>query len=410
MKFRNIYFGLLLGLLCCFSIEVQAQAFGYHFQKKGKKKIHLKFERINNLIILPVMLNDTFELRFIVDTGVRHTIITKKTYLDSLTVRYGRSFKLTGADKESSVTAKLVHNLNFKMQGLEATRQTVLVLDEDYFALDNSLGKPIDGILGMDMFMRYTVKIDYENSCMTLIDPDRFRPLKSYESIDIEINQGKPYMNVMTIQDNGMLMENKVLIDCGASVSMMLDVNSDENISLPQKHIYGTFGQVLGGNLEAYIGRVPMLKFGDNNFKNVVTNFQTPFWIDTTTNNHGLIGGGILSRFDVIFDFPHRKMYLRRNEGYYAPFVQDRSGLHIELQGNSFNQFLIADVIHGSPADVAGILTGDLILRCNGRPFNRLSLSDLTSTLQSKPETLVRLTLLRNNQEVDVKFRLKDLI
>jgi predicted aspartyl protease len=411
MNFRKIYFGGLIGFFCCFSMVLNAQSFGYKFQKEGKNKIRIKFEQVNNLIILPITLNDTFELRFIVDTGVRHTIITKKTYTDSLNVPYGRSFTLIGADKTSSINAKLAHSLNFKMKGLEAEHQTVLVLEKDYFELDNSIGKPIHGILGMDMFLRYAVKIDYETNTMTLTKADKFKRPKSYESVDIELIHGKPYMNVITVQDNGMVMENKVLIDCGASLSMMIDVTSDEKITLPQKYIQGTFGQILGGNLEAYIGRLDYLNFGGHSFKDVVTNFQIPFWVgDSIIDNHGLIGGGILSRFDVIFDFPHNKMYLRKNENYNDPFTRDRSGLHIELQGNSFNQFIIADVIDGSPADIAGIQTGDLILKCNGRPFSRLSLGELTNTFQSELETLVKLTILRNNEEVDVRFRLKDLI
>ena len=84
MNFRKIYFGGLIGFFCCFSMVLNAQSFGYKFQKEGKNKIRIKFEQVNNLIILPITLNDTFELRFIVDTGVRHTIITKKTYTDSL--------------------------------------------------------------------------------------------------------------------------------------------------------------------------------------------------------------------------------------------------------------------------------------------------------------------------------------
>jgi C-terminal processing protease CtpA/Prc len=103
-------------------------------------------------------------------------------------------------------------------------------------------------------------------------------------------------------------------------------------------------------------------------------------------------------------------MYLRKNQNFNRPFTQDRSGLHIKLQGNSFNQFIIADVIAGSPADVAGIQTGDVILKCNGKPFERLSLDYITNTLQSQPETIIRLTVSRDGNEVDVKFKLKDLI
>lgn len=410
MRIKNIFTTLLIGLLTFTIISASAQAFGYHFTKEGKKKVRLKFEQVNNLIILPITLNDTFELKFIVDTGVRHTIITKKSYIDSLTVYYGKKFRLTGADKESYVDAQLVHGLKYGMRGVEALHQTALVLDEDYFDLDNSLGFPIHGIIGMDLFLRYTVSIDYETNVMTLTEPERYKMPRSYKAVDIELIQGKPYIESVTVLDNGRTMTNKLLIDCGASLSMMLDMNSDERIVLPEKFVHGTFGQVLGGHLEAYLGKVDFVGFGNYAFTDVVTNFQMPLWIDTVTNSNGMIGGGILSRFDVTYDCFRGKIYLRKNQNFDNPFMQDRSGLYIELQGNSFNQFIIADVIAGSPADVAGIQTGDAILRCNGKPFERLSLDYITNTLRSQPETTVRLTLSRNGDEVDVKFKLKDLI
>lgn len=410
MRNKNIFTALLIGLFTFVTISASAQSFGYQFIKQGKKKVRLKFEQVNNLIILPITLNDTFELKFIVDTGVRHTIITKKSYVDSLTVHYGRKFRLTGADKTSYVDAQLVHGLTYSMKGVEAVQQTALVLDDDYFGLDNSLGFPIHGILGMDLFLRYTVSIDYETNTMTLTEPEKFKVPKGYKAMNIELIQDKPYINTVTMLDNGQTIINKLLVDCGASLSMMLDMNSDQRIVLPEKFIYGTFGQVLGGDLEAYVGKVNFVGFGNYSFNNVVTNFQMPFWLDTVTNSNGLIGGGILSRFDVIYDCLNKKIYLKKNQNFTKPFTQDRSGLHIKLQGNSFNQFIIADVIAGSPADIAGIQTGDIILKCNGKPFERLSLDYITNTLQSEPETIVRLTVSRNGSEVDVKFKLKDLI
>ena len=410
MKIKNYISLLVIAIIVTCSTNTFGQAFGYSFKKKGKKQVKLKFERINNLIILPFMMNDSTQVKFIVDTGVRHTLITKKSYLDSLDLQYGRKYRLMGADKESFVDAQLVHGLNYDFGPVEAVLQTALVLEEDYFDLGKSLGIPIDGILGMDLFMRYVVKVDYEINVMTLIEPNRFKPSNSFQELDIELIQGKPYINVMTQLDNGEVIANRLLVDCGASLSLMLDMNSDNRIVLPEKYIHGTFGQVLGGDLEAYVGRVNFLALNSFTFNDVVTNFQMPFWVDTISNSNGLIGGGILNRFDVIYDCVHRKMYLRENQNYYEPFAPDRSGLHIRLQGNSFNQFIIADVIPDSPADAAGIQTGDLILRCNGKPIQRLSLDYINDTLQSEPATIVRLTLLRDGEEVDVKFKLKDLI
>lgn len=410
MKIKNYTLLFILVIIIGFSTNVAGQAFGYSFKKERKKQVKLKFEKVNNLIILPFKLNDSTEVKFIVDTGVRHTLITKKSYLDSLGLHFGKKFRLVGADKESFVEAQLVHGLNFDFGPVQAIRQTALVLEEDYFGLDNSLGFPIDGILGMDMFMRYVVKVDYEMNIITLVEPNKFKPSSSYNSLDLELIQGKPYINVITQLDNGEILTNRLLVDCGASLSLMLDMNSDERIVLPEKHIHGTFGQVLGGDLEAYVGRVNLVAFKNYTFNNVVTNFQMPFWIDTVTYSNGLMGGGILSRFDVVYDCPRKKIYFRKNQNFSQPFTQDRSGLHIKLQGNSFNQFIIADVIPDSPADIAGIQTGDLILKCNGKPIQKLSLDYINNTLQSEPETIVRLTLLRNSEEVDVKFKLKNLI
>jgi C-terminal processing protease CtpA/Prc len=135
-----------------------------------------------------------------------------------------------------------------------------------------------------------------------------------------------------------------------------------------------------------------------------------PFWLDTVSKSNGILGGGILKRFDVVMDCAHEKMYVRKNERFAEPFSQDRSGLQIRLAGNSFNQFIIADVIVGSPADAAGLQTGDIILKCNGRPFHKLTLDAITETLQKEPATVVKLTVKRGDNEFDVKFRLKDLI
>jgi predicted aspartyl protease len=410
MKGRYYIALFIIAIVVSFSTSLNAQAFGYTFKQERKKQVKLKFERINNLIILPFTLNDSTQVKFILDTGVRHTIITKKSYLDNAGLHYGKKYKLLGADKESSMEAQLVHGLKYDFGPVVAQMQTALVLESDYFDLDKSMGIPIDGILGMDLFMRYVVKVDYETNILTLVEPVKYKASKSYQAMDMELIQGKPYINVSTELDNGHQITNRLLVDCGASLSLMLDMASDERITLPKKYIHGTLGQVLGGDLEAYVGRVNSLAFEDFSFDNVVTNFQLPFWVDTISNSNGLLGGGILSRFDVVYDCIHEKIYFRKNGNFDQPFVQDRSGLHIKLQGNSFNQFIIADVIPDSPADVAGIQTGDLILRCNGKPIQRLTLDYINTTLHSEPETIVRLTLLRSGQEVDVKFKLKDLI
>ncbi|MCK5701681.1 MAG: hypothetical protein KAI29_11030, partial [Cyclobacteriaceae bacterium] len=71
------------------------QNLGFYFEKNANKvKVH--FELHNNLIVIPITLNDTYTLNFILDTGVRPTILINKEISDALGVGYQRSIELFG--------------------------------------------------------------------------------------------------------------------------------------------------------------------------------------------------------------------------------------------------------------------------------------------------------------------------
>ena len=48
---------------------------------RGAKKVEIPFERQGNFIIVKVTFEGLFPLRFILDTGAEHTILTKKELL-----------------------------------------------------------------------------------------------------------------------------------------------------------------------------------------------------------------------------------------------------------------------------------------------------------------------------------------
>lgn len=411
MKRLPLYIGLLMLLMGTCDKFALSQAYGYEFINKKKKKIKIKFKRYNNLIIVPVILNDTFPLNFILDTGVRHTLLTKRIYTDSLKIKYGRKFVLYGADKASHLVAFIAPNLQLRLPGLLGKRKALLVLENDYFELDNSIGIPIHGILGTDIFLRYTIKIDYNRQLLTLYEPDYFRPPSSYNDFSIDLYNDKPYLDASIILENGVAVFDSYLLDTGASLSVLLDLGLDKRITLPRRYIRGRFGQILGGELNSFVGRTQFLGFGRFTFKEVVTNFQKPILqVDSSAiYGIGLVGGGILRRFNVIFDFLRKKIYLRPNRFYSSPFIHDRSGLLIKVNDKTTN-LEISDVVELSPAGAAGLKVGDIIVRCNGRKKRKLKLEYINAILQGEVNNLVRLIILRNGKLIKVKFRLKDLI
>ncbi|MFN2216782.1 MAG: peptide-binding protein, partial [Anaerolineales bacterium] len=86
---RKIYATILIILagICLIPQLSGAQILGFKIEG-DRKKIKIPFELYNNLIVIPVVVNDRLPLRFVLDTGVRTTILTEKVYSQLLDLEY----------------------------------------------------------------------------------------------------------------------------------------------------------------------------------------------------------------------------------------------------------------------------------------------------------------------------------
>src|SRR5690606_14447040 len=81
---------------------------------------------------------------------------------------------------------------------------------------------------------------------------------------------------------------------------------------------------------------------------------------------NGTIGGEIMSRFTIVYDFPNEKVYLKKNSSFKKAFHYNLSGLTIKSKGAKLNVFEITGVRGGSSADKAGVQAGDILVSING--------------------------------------------
>ena len=377
------------------------------------KRIDLPFDYHNNLIIVDVTLNKLFPLKFIFDTGAENTILAKKEITDLLRVPYEREFKLLGSDMKTELTAYLVRNIHFKMHDLVIPAHSMLVLDEDYFRFEEVAGLEIHGILGADVFRSLVVKINYERKVITLTKRQYFDPPKDYDVIPIQIFRGKPYLSTDLKIQKDTTISVKLLIDSGAMMGVVLHTNTDSALHLPPNVLTGKLGAGLGGYLEGYLGRLHALQVGKVSFNEILTNFQDISQaIDTTQLNgrNGLLGNQVLNRFHVIIDYLQGVMYLKPNRKFKKAFEFDKSGLVIIAANVRLNNFIVHDVIPGSPAAEAGISIGDRITKLNGLPVQFLSLDSIAKKLRKKEGKKIKLRVRRGKEKLNIQFKLKKLI
>ncbi|HCW06930.1 MAG TPA: hypothetical protein DGG95_06155, partial [Cytophagales bacterium] len=387
---------------------VSAQSFGQlgFSLADGATKVQIPIEIHNNLVVVPVIINNQLPLKFIVDTGVRTTILTEKTYSDILHLAYSKKYTISAPGGEKLVNAYITNNVTLDMPGVHGRGHAMLVLETDYLELRSSLGTAVHGILGYELFSRFVVEIDYENKLLKLMTPQKFKPKKKYASLPITVEDTKPYYVADVWINDTTSISAKLMVDTGASHGLFLDTKSNHKIIVPTKNISCSVGRGLAGVITGKIGRIKSLAMGKYKIPDMIASFPDRETYNdslqgTKVYRNGSIGGDVLSRFDVIFDFPSEKIYIKPNSTLKKKSFNNMSGLVVKAIGLKLREFEIIEVRVNSPAFRSAIQKGDKIVSINTLPTSDMDLSHVNNFFNTRPGKKVKMQLLRANQIIE---------
>jgi hypothetical protein len=409
-------FNLLILLLSILSGYAQNQeSYNFRFTSAKRKLVKIPFQWHSNLIIVPVTINNSDTLNFILDTGISMTLITDPGTADALNLHYVRKVDITGVGQGSSLEALVAINNKINLSGIQAKGQSLVALSEDVLHLSNYVGLPIHGVFGFDIFRHFVVKINFHQKVLTLYRPEEYEYKGKGEKIPISIEDAKPYLVAKAVWADNREVPIKVILDTGAGHALSLDIGTSEHIQLPDKIVRAQLGRGLNGIITGSLGRVEKLQIGKFELENVITSFpdtnSVAAQIAKRVNRQGNIGCELLRRFDVVFDYSRNYIVLKPNKrSFRASFERDMSGMDLRAKGDNFRTYIIDHIEKGSPADLAGVLEGDEIISINGQMANGLRLSEIYKLLQKKEGKEINLFLKRGSEFVFTSFQLKRMI
>jgi hypothetical protein len=381
--------------------------------KDGEKKAVIPFELHNNLIVVPVILNDALPLKFILDTGVRTAILTERTISDIINLPYSRSLSIRGVGGEKIVDAQIATNVTLELPGVRGKGHALFVLEEDYLKLRNYLGTEIHGILGYELLSRFIVKINFNRKKITIYDREYFDSPSRYEKLDITIENTKPYLVTPISINSNQSLNAKLMIDTGSSHTLMLLSNDNVNFEIPEKNVESSLGSGLGGLIYGKVARIHNIQFGEINIKEPVVTFPNresyPDSLRFSYRN-GTIGGGLLAQFNLIFDYQSNSLYIKKNKAYGKAPHYNLSGLTLIADGVHLDEFRIVEVRMESPAEKAGLLVGDKILTVNGKTTEGMEFDSLLGFFNSKVDRLIRIEYSRDDRTYFTSFRLRKIL
>lgn len=385
------------------------------FENKNIKKTSFNFKLVNNLVVIPVLINESDTLNFILDTGLKTTLITNLPKKDSLMLKLAQKYTVKGLGTEGDLDVFLSYGNKIKVDGIICEYYNTYILTDDKFDLSGELGMNIHGLIGADIFENFIVRISYSTNRITIYDPDNFkytRRDKKNVITDLVIYKSKPYIDLNVVNEQGENVKVKLLIDSGSSDALWLFPDTNEDIIVPDKNKYSFLGKGLSGRIYGYNARTKQLKIGRYFFNNITTSFPDSLSIVNSynqdiMNRNGSIGAEILRRFDVIIDYKNQKLTLHKNKYFKDEFNFNMGGMEVRSIFGIFPIFEVSYINSGSPADKAGIKVGDQIVRINGINTFNYSVIEINSMMRNKEGKKINIIFLRGGVEYKVTFRLK---
>ncbi len=394
---------------------ISDERFGFQLAKR-RKITRIPFDFQANLIIVPIKVNNSDTLRFILDTGVSSILITDPQIAKLQRMKFVRNAKISGAGQGTDIEAGIVLDNTIMMGDMIGYRQNLVVLKEDVLKLSEFVGSPIHGIIGYEIFNRFAVTIDFSTNELTLENPEhyKYKPSKG-ERFPITIEENKPYLSTMELINDKQNLPLKVILDTGAGHAISLDANRNNRIPMPEKVVKAQLGRGLSGIINGSLGRISKLRLGKFEMKNLVASFP-----DSSSyrmkgmeliERQGNIGCEFLRRFKVTFNYRDQYIVLKPiNRRMKEPFEHNMSGIELMAKGNDYHEYMIDRVIENSPADHAGLLQGDQVMFINNKSSKDISISEIYKLFQKGEGKNVNLIMNREGKLFFATINLRRLI
>lgn len=377
----------------------------------------IPFQLHSNLIIVPVRINDSDTLQFILDTGVSNTIITDPSVFKKQPLTLARKVKLNGAGEGNNLTASIAINNHMSMGGLRASHHNLVLLDEDILKLSEFVGTPVHGIFGYEIFANFVVNIDFQRREILIMQPKKYRYKKRKgDRYPITIQDTKAYTDAISVFDGEKSTPLRVVLDTGAGHALLLDRSrSTTAMPLPAKVVRAQLGRGLNGVINGSLGRIQKIRFGRYEMDNILASFPDSaafgMKLIDMPERQGNVGCELLRRFNVTFNYPEQYIVMKPVKRLMREtFEHDMSGMELRAKGEHFKNYYVAKVIDGSPAALAGLQEGDELMFINNNAVNSLTISDIYKTLQKGEGKEVSLLVRRNGEIIIAHFVLKRLI
>ncbi len=295
-----------------------------------------------NLVFLPANLNGSEPSLFVLDTTAPETSVDPK-----------RAQEIGIAANQP--VALIFPGVGFPFRSLPQ-------LPRAAFGADT--GKQYSGTIGADVLSRAVIAIDYARQTVQFFDPATYKYQGHAAVLPLSFSNGMPVIHTKFATPKKKQVEADFAIDTAliAGIAISRKFSEAHRVFRQKGKIAQAYDPQLTGGENVSLFRLRYFKIGGSAAEDPIAELSSSKLAGTADPKlAGVIGAGLLQRFNIVLDYPHKQVVFEANSNFKNYDEEDKSGIALVATGPGLKALQVAHVVPNSPAAEAGIQQGDII-------------------------------------------------
>ena len=256
-------------------------------------EVSLKFQSILNLIVLPVVINDSIHVNLILDTGCRNLVLFGKRFQRLFQTQPNQKVQFSGLGDGSAIQGKLSLNNKVSIQAVIGEKIPVVIVSEKN--LFSSYGD-IHGVIGYDIFIKFEIELNPVRQIIT------FRPASSselsneFKKIPLIIEDSRPLIKSQVFFKDGDGLPFDLMLDTGSSLGLLMKTTD------LKKFPVGNERKILGRGFNGKVVGVEAIAS-----KLILTTFEisaiTAGITHSSWHNYASVGMDVMKDYTVVLNY-----------------------------------------------------------------------------------------------------------
>jgi PDZ domain len=344
---------------------------------------------IQDVVLLPVKINDSEPSLFVLDTSASGTSMDSR-----------RASEIGFGGSRAAVA----------LPGLLVPFDSLPVLPRADYSFD--IGRPYEGTMGTDFLSRVVVAIDYGRETVRIFDPAAYKYAGHGSVFPLSFSDGMPVIHAKLDTPKGKQIE----ADFGMNTSLIAGIVVSQKFS-EAHHVFPSKGkqteaydpQLTGGE-NVSLFRLRWFKVAGSAAEDVIAELShSKMAGGDDPKIAGVIGARFLRRFNIVLDYPQHQIIFEANTHLHDYDEEDKSGIAVIAKGSSLKTFEVVHVTPDSPAAGAGIRAGDVIAGIDDEASADMSLASIRYLFRQVGHKY-KITLQRGDKTKEVTIQMERLL